>query len=105
PSRSSSTGVSARRRKARHRTAWAVAGSAPATPRRAARAPLHSRGGSIPPPLARRDRRYYRHPPKGPPLLHELLLWNAGSMALTFVISYLWIRRTLRAPEPDGLDR
>ncbi|TQT54055.1 hypothetical protein EIJ76_23375, partial [Xanthomonas perforans] len=58
-----------------------------------------------PPPLALLARRYSPPSRQAPPLLHELLLWNAGSMALTFVISYLWIRRTLRAPEPDGLDR
>ncbi|QEO98063.1 hypothetical protein XOCgx_3074 [Xanthomonas oryzae pv. oryzicola] len=26
-------------------------------------------------------------------------------MALTFVISYLWIRRTLRMPEPEAFDQ
>lgn len=38
-------------------------------------------------------------------MLRELLLWNAASMALTFVISYFWIRRTLRASEPEALDQ
>lgn len=42
----------------------------------------------VPHAIALLDRRYYLHLLQGPPMLHELLLWNAGSMALTFAISY-----------------
>ncbi|KGE52736.1 hypothetical protein WCN79_14585 [Xanthomonas axonopodis pv. vasculorum] len=55
--------------------------------------------------IALLDRRYCLHILQGPPMLHELLLWNAGSMALTFVIRYLWIRRTLRVPRPEAFDQ
>ncbi|WP_253643531.1 hypothetical protein [Xanthomonas vesicatoria] len=59
----------------------------------------------LPHAVALFDRRYYAHILQGPPMLHELLLLHAGSMALTFVISYLWIRRTLRAPQRDALEQ
>lgn len=59
----------------------------------------------MPHAIALIDSRYYAHILQGAPMLRELLLWNAGSMVLTFVISYLWIRRTLRASEPVASDQ
>ncbi|RJS03248.1 hypothetical protein RZV17_08190 [Xanthomonas cannabis] len=59
----------------------------------------------LPHAIALFDRRYYTHILQGSPMLRELLLWNAGSMALTFVISYLWIRHTLRAPQSEASEQ
>ncbi|AEO41878.1 MULTISPECIES: hypothetical protein [Xanthomonas] len=99
------TRIAARLRKRPRHSPWVVVGFAAAITLLVAPVPTPFVSVFMPHAIALLDRRYYLHILQGPPLLHELLLWNAGSMALTFVISYLWIRRTLRAPEPDGLDR
>ncbi|MBB3815163.1 hypothetical protein FHY13_003548 [Xanthomonas arboricola] len=58
----------------------------------------------LPHAIALLDASYYARIFQGPPMLRQLLVWIAVSMALTFALSYVWIRRVLRpnaaAPRP-----
>ncbi|MCC8538067.1 hypothetical protein ACDH70_03660 [Xanthomonas axonopodis pv. poinsettiicola] len=94
------TRIAARLRKRSRHSRWLVGGFAAAVTVVVAPVPTPFVSVFMPHAIALLDRRYYMHILHGPPMLRELLLWNAGSMLLTFVISYLWIRRTLRAKAP-----
>ncbi|MBB4771208.1 MULTISPECIES: hypothetical protein [Xanthomonas] len=50
----------------------------------------------LPHAIALLDASYYARIFQGPPMLRQLLVWIAVSMALTFALSYVWIRRMLR---------
>ncbi|WP_435014598.1 hypothetical protein [Xanthomonas arboricola] len=50
----------------------------------------------LPHAIALLDASYYARIFQGPPILRQLLVWIAVSMALTFALSYVWIRRVLR---------
>ncbi|NIK07216.1 hypothetical protein FHY11_000682 [Xanthomonas arboricola] len=50
----------------------------------------------LPHAIALLDASYYARIFQGPPMLRQLLVWIAVSMALTFALSYVWIRRVLR---------
>ncbi|MFA0923022.1 hypothetical protein [Xanthomonas fragariae] len=97
--------IAARLRKRPRRSPWLEGGFAAVITVLVAPVPTPFISVFLPHAIALFDRRYYTHILQGPPMLRELLLWNAGSMALTFVISYLWIRRTLRAPKSEALDQ
>ncbi|WP_386337910.1 hypothetical protein O4D10_13220 [Xanthomonas citri pv. citri] len=99
------TRIAARLRKRPRHSPWVIVGFAAAITLLVAPVPTPFVSVFVPHAIALLDRRYYLHILQGPPMLHELLLWNAGSMALTFAISYFWIRRTLRAPEPEAFDQ
>lgn len=99
------TRIAARLRKRPRRSPWLEYGFAAAMTLLVAPVPTPFISVFMPHAIALLDRRYYTHLLQGPPMLRELLLWNASSMALTFVISYLWLRSTLRAPEPEALDQ
>ncbi|MCC4622015.1 hypothetical protein LL965_18850 [Xanthomonas cassavae CFBP 4642] len=94
------TRVAARLRKRPRNSPWVVGGFALAITALVAPVPTPFISVIMPHAIALFDSRYYTHLLHGTPMLRELLLWNAGSMLLTFVISYLWIRRTLRAKPP-----
>ncbi|MEQ7866751.1 hypothetical protein ABQ137_08995 [Xanthomonas sp. WHRI 8393] len=50
----------------------------------------------LPHAIALLDASYYARIFQGPPMMRQLLVWIAVSMALTFALSYVWIRRVLR---------
>ncbi|MEB1611052.1 hypothetical protein [Xanthomonas arboricola] len=50
----------------------------------------------LPHVIALLDASYYARIFQGPPMMRQLLVWSAVSMALTFALSYVWIRRVLR---------
>ncbi|MCC4606289.1 hypothetical protein LL967_00025 [Xanthomonas campestris pv. zinniae] len=93
--------IAARLRKRPRNSPWVIGGFAAAITLLVAPVPTPFISAFLPHAIALFDRRYYTHILQGSPMLRELLLWNAGSMALTFVISYLWIRHTLRAPQSE----
>ncbi|NIJ82590.1 hypothetical protein [Xanthomonas cannabis] len=97
--------IAARLRKRPRNSPWVIGGFAAAITLLVAPVPTPFISVFLPHAIALFDRRYYMHILQGSPMLRELLLWNAGSMALTFVISYLWIRHTLRAPQSEALDQ
>ncbi|MEA9562765.1 MULTISPECIES: hypothetical protein [unclassified Xanthomonas] len=96
--------ITARLRKRPRNSPWVVGSFAAAITLLVAPVPTPFISVFLPHAIALFDRRYYAHILQGPPMLRELLLWNAGSMVLTFVISYLWIRRSLRTPSTAELD-
>ncbi|MBB3832396.1 hypothetical protein FHR55_000562 [Xanthomonas arboricola] len=93
--------IAARLRKRPRNSPWVIGGFAAAITLLVAPVPTPFISVFLPHAIALFDRRYYTHILQGSPMLRELLLWNAGSMALTFVISYLWIRHRLRAPQSE----
>ncbi|AKC81212.1 hypothetical protein XB05_03190 [Xanthomonas arboricola] len=50
----------------------------------------------LPHVIALFDTSYYARIFQGPPMMRQLRVWSAVSMALTFALSYVWIRRLLR---------
>ncbi|MBB6258027.1 hypothetical protein FHT05_002632 [Xanthomonas arboricola] len=50
----------------------------------------------LPHAIALFDASYYARIFQGPPMMRQLLVWIAVSMALTFALSYVWIRCVLR---------
>ncbi|NJC36249.1 hypothetical protein GGR60_000739 [Xanthomonas arboricola] len=60
----------------------------------------------LPHAIALLDTSYYARIFQGPPMMRQLLVWIAVSMALTFALSCVWIRRVLRpnaaAPLPTS---
>ncbi|KGK56718.1 membrane protein [Xanthomonas cannabis pv. phaseoli] len=97
--------IAARLRKRPRNSPWVIGGFAAAITLLVAPVPTPFISVFLPHAIALFDRRYYTHILQGSPMLRELLLWNAGSMALTFVISYLWIRHTLRAPQSEASEQ
>ncbi|MBB3806257.1 hypothetical protein [Xanthomonas cannabis] len=93
--------IAARLRKRPRNSPWVIGGFAAAITLLVAPVPTPFISVFLPHAIALFDRRYYTHILQGSPMLRELLLWNAGSMALTFVISYLWVRHRLRAPQSE----
>ncbi|PPT30473.1 hypothetical protein [Xanthomonas arboricola] len=89
-----------------HRAQWSSIGFAAAVTLLVAPVPTPIVTVFLPHAIALLDASYYARIFQGPPILRQLLVWIAVSMALTFALSYVWIRRLLRpnaaAPLPTS---
>lgn len=79
-----------------HRAQWSSIGFAAAVALLVAPVPTPIVTVFLPHAIALLDASYYARIFQGPPMLRQLLVWIAVSMALTFALSYVWIRRMLR---------
>ncbi|WIX24986.1 hypothetical protein PUV44_21070 [Xanthomonas arboricola pv. corylina] len=79
-----------------HRAQWSSIGFAAAVALLVAPVPTPIVTVFLPHVIALLDASYYARIFQGPPMMRQLLVWIAVSMALTFALSYVWIRRVLR---------
>ncbi|CAD7380060.1 hypothetical protein VB145_06705 [Xanthomonas arboricola] len=79
-----------------HRAQWSSIGFAAAVTLLVAPVPTPIISVFLPHVIALLDASYYARIFQGPPMMRQLLVWIAVSMALTFALSYVWLRRVLR---------